>query len=197
MKLLAWIFGGTLVVFVLGAATVFFGLGFYLSPQSSLSKADAIVAISGGETNARTDEAVKLYNEGWSSRLIFSGAALDPSSPSNARAMAVRAESEGVPASAIQLDETAVDTRQNAANTAAIARAGNYRSIILVTSPYHQRRADILFSRALPAGTAIVNHSAPDKSWRRSQWWATSASRELTIAELQKVIYELVSGKPS
>jgi uncharacterized SAM-binding protein YcdF (DUF218 family) len=197
MKLLAWIFGGTLVLFVLGAAVAFFGLGFYLSPQSQLTKADAIVAISGGETNARTDEAVKLYNDGWATRLIFSGAALDTSGPSNARAMAVRAEASGVPEAAIQLDETALDTRQNAANTASIVRAGGYKSVILVTSPYHQRRAEILFSRALPSGTVIINHSAPDQSWRRSQWWVTSASRQLTIAELRKVIYELVSGKTS
>ena len=78
-----------LLIFVAGlAATAFFGVGFYLSPQSKLSKADVIVAVSGGDTQARTEEAVKLYKDGWSHNLIFSGAALDANGPSNARAMA-------------------------------------------------------------------------------------------------------------
>jgi len=196
MKLLAWIIGGTLALLLLAGVTVFFGLGYYLSPQSELTKVDAIVAISGGETSARAEEAIKLYQEGWATHLIFSGAAQDPSSPSNAQAMATEAIAAGVPASAIQLDETSVDTQQNAANVKTIVEADGYKSIILVTSPYHQRRAFILFHRALPQ-LVIVNHSAPDQTWSRSRWWATSASRSLTISELQKVLFELVKGGQS
>jgi uncharacterized SAM-binding protein YcdF (DUF218 family) len=175
------------------AAVVFFGLGYYLSPQGTLAKADAIVAISGGDTDARTDEAVRLYRAGWSHHLIFSGAALDPNSPSNAQVMATRATHQGIPASAITLDEAATDTRENAADVAAIARKQGYTSLILVTSPYHQRRADIVFRRALGSGITIINHSTVDQTWRRSHWWATAYSRNLTLSELQKVIYELLN----
>src|SRR5687768_17407890 len=90
-------------------ATFFFGIGYYLSPQSPLAKADAIVAISGGETDARTAEAVRLYNQGLAPNLIFSGAAADPNGPSNAKAMAASAHEAGVPTSAIHLDETSVN----------------------------------------------------------------------------------------
>jgi len=54
------------------AALVIFGLSAYLSPndlgkcqsvgEGDCRKADAIVVVSGGDTNARTDEAIKLYN---------------------------------------------------------------------------------------------------------------------------------------
>lgn len=172
----------------------FFGLGFYLSPQGTVAKADVIVAISGGETKARTKEAVKLYTDGWSDHIIFSGAALDPNSPSNAETMARTAIDLGVPASAITLDETAANTRQNAAGVAKVVRDQGYRSIILVTSPYHQRRADITFRRALGSGVGIINHSSYDQNWRRLHWWATSYSRNLTISEIQKVAYELAAG---
>ena len=174
-------------------AVFFFGVGYYLSPQSPLSKADAIVAISGGETQARTEEAVKLYKDKWAPTLIFSGAALDPSGPSNAAAMAKEAEAAGVPASAIMLDETAANTRQNASGVADIVNQHDYKSIILVTSPYHQRRAYIVFRRALGQQFPIINHSSVDQTWRRSHWWATASSRALTLAELQKVAYELAS----
>lgn len=185
----------TLLFIAVVAVVGFFSLGFYLSPQGTLAKADTIVAISGGDTTARVAEAVKLYNDGWAKRIIFSGAALDPNSPSNAETMARAAEKLGVPSSAIELDETASNTRQNATGVATIMKRENFKSMILVTSPYHQRRADITFRRAVGPTVTIINHSSFDKAWRRSNWWATQYSRNLTLSELQKVVYELVSGK--
>ena len=173
---------------------VFFGVGFYLSPQGKLAKSDVIVAISGGETDARTREAVALYKDGWAGHIIFSGAALDPNSPSNAKTMATAAEQQGVPSLAIELDEAAANTRQNALGVEAIMKREGYTSMILVTSPYHQRRADITFRRAVGKNVVIIDHSSYDKAWRRSYWWATDYSRKLTISELQKTIYELVAG---
>lgn len=168
------------------------GLGYYLSPQDRLAKTDAIVAISGGDTAARTTEAVRLYQDGWAPRIIFSGAALDPNSPSNAAAMAAAAERAGVPAAAIRLEESATNTRENAAAVSAIVHQRGYHSLILVTSPYHQRRASIVFRRQLGGNIALINHSSPDQTWRRSHWWATPYSRALTLSETQKVLFELI-----
>lgn len=184
----------TLVVLAVLAGLViggFFGLGFWLSPQSKLHHSDAIVAISGGDTAARTAEAVKLYQDGWAKHILFSGAALDPTSASNAAVMARLAESQGVPKSAIQLEEHSTTTETNASDSAVIIAKDGYHSIILVTSPYHQRRASIAFHRSLPA-VDILNHSSIDLNWRRSHWWASAYSRQLTLAELQKTAYELL-----
>jgi uncharacterized SAM-binding protein YcdF (DUF218 family) len=178
------------VVIVLAAVT-FFSIGFYLSPQSSLRKVDAIVAISGGETDSRAAEAIRLYKEGWAQKLIFSGAAFDPTGPSNAEAMARIALREGVPESDILLEETSANTNQNAEGVAKIAMDEGYKSIILVTSPYHQRRASITFGRALGSDVAILNHSTTDQRWRRAAWWANDYSKALTISELQKTLYVL------
>lgn len=191
MKRAAKVVGISLLGLVGLAAASWLGLGFYLSPQSPLQKSDAIVAISGGDTGARVQAAVQLYKAHYAPKLIFSGAALDPSSPSNAQVMASQAEADGVPASAVTLEETSTDTMQNANNVAQIVHAAHYKSVILVTSPYHQRRASILFHRSLGPDVTIINHSSLDPGWRRSDWWATSASRQLTLAELQKTIYTL------
>jgi uncharacterized SAM-binding protein YcdF (DUF218 family) len=168
----------------------FFGLGFWLSPQSKLQKTDVIGAISGGDTAARTAEAVKLYQDGWAKHVLFSGAALDPNSASNAAVMARLAEAQGVPKSVIQLEEKSTTTQTNAIDSAPIIQRDNYKSIILVTSPYHQRRASIAFQRAMP-NVAILNHSSIDLNWRRSHWWASAYSRQLTLSEFQKTVYEL------
>ena len=187
------LFIGLLIVAGL-AVGLFFGVGYYLSPQDKLVKADVIVAISGGDTEARTREAAALYRDGWAPHIIFSGAALDPNGPSNAATMAAAARAAGVPASAIELDEAAANTRQNAMAVAALMKQGGYHTIILVTSPYHQRRAAIVFKRVLGSAVPIINHSSYDQTWRRSHWWATPFSRSLTLAELQKTLYELTVG---
>jgi uncharacterized SAM-binding protein YcdF (DUF218 family) len=174
------------------AVVVFFSVGFFLSPQSKLSKSDAIVAISGGETVSRTDEAISLYQAGWAPVLIFSGAARDASGPSNAAHMKQVAMAAGVPAEAILIDEAATNTQQNAEGVASIARDHGYRSIILVTSPYHQRRASLTFRRALDHSVAIINHSTTDHAWRRSAWWANDYSYNLTLSELRKTLYTLI-----
>lgn len=195
MKRFVVVLGVTLLSLSVLGVGGFFGIGYYLSPQDELAKVDAIVAVSGGETDARTDEAVRLYHDGWAPRIIFSGAALDPTGPSNARAMAKAARAAGVPADAILLDETSLNTRGNAANVATLVHEHNLTSIILVTSPYHQRRASIAFHRELGSQFSIINHSSFDQRWRRSHWWATDYSQQLTLSELEKVGYELITNQ--
>lgn len=174
----------------------FVGVGVFLSPQNSLKNSDAIVAISGGETDSRVEEAINLYKDGWSKVLIFSGAAMDPNSPSNAAAMRLQAINSGVPASAILIEEKAENTMQNAANVNAILKARGYERIILVTSPYHQRRANLTFQKDY-RDLEIINHSAKDKAWRRSKWWGSPRSLWLSLSELQKTIFLLLGGQPS
>jgi uncharacterized SAM-binding protein YcdF (DUF218 family) len=180
-------------------AAGFVSVGFYLSPQDDLQPSDAVVAISGGDTNARAAEAIRLYKANWAPILIFSGAALDPTGPSNAQAMQQIAIDQGVPARSILLDEDSTNTAQNATGVAAIARSRNFHRIILVTSPYHQRRAGLVFRAAMGPDVQIINHSSYDQNWRRSRWWENDASVSITLAELQKTIYVLWaqrSGQP-
>lgn len=186
--------GGVAFAIVLGAGLLF-GVGFLLSPQDKPEKVDAIVVVSGGETDARTAEGVELYQAGYAQKIVFSGAAQDPDSPSNAAAMRDQAIAAGVPAKAIVIEEKAKNTSENALNVSALLDEMGAKSIILVTSPYHQRRTSIMFHRVLGKSVTILNHSAPDQQWRRNHWWATAYSRNLTFSELQKVLYLLTSGQ--
>ncbi len=193
MKLILIILAVLLGAVTVAGTVIFFSLGFWLSPQSNLAKSDAIVAISGGETKSRTIEAVRLYKEGWAPKLIFSGAALDPNSVSNAKAMELIAVDQGVPVADIVLEENSANTGENASGVAKIVKDQDMKKIILVTSPYHQRRAFILFGRALGSNVEILNHSTTDQAWRRTHWWATDFSRSLTMSELQKTLFILWS----
>ncbi|MEX0932182.1 MAG: YdcF family protein [Candidatus Saccharimonadales bacterium] len=161
----------------------------YISPQDQLEKADAIVAVSGGDSKARSDEAVELYKAGWAPQLIFSGAAADPSSESNAQAMANIAIAKGVDEADIALDEVSKNTKENAQEVSNIIKERNHEKVILVTSPYHQRRAFLEFRARLSEDISIINYPAHDNWWSRNKWWFTPQGWYLTITETPKTLW--------
>jgi uncharacterized SAM-binding protein YcdF (DUF218 family) len=153
--------------------------------------ADAIVAISGGNTSVRAAEAIKLYKEGWADTLIFSGAAADTSGPSNAEVMRSQAMAAGVPGRSIEVESHSQTTKQNAERTKELlikVGGGGTKRVILVTSPYHQRRASLEFRALAGNGITIVNHPTPDDpDWSRV-WWLTPRGWWLAVGELIKII---------
>ncbi|KKQ93727.1 MAG: hypothetical protein UT66_C0035G0003 [candidate division CPR2 bacterium GW2011_GWC1_39_9] len=169
-------------------------LGFWLSPQDQLQKADAIVVVSGGETKARTNEGIKLFKDGLSDYLIFSGAA-EKGPISNASVMKSMAVEAGIDSSKIMIDETSENTYQNAKNVKTIIDNNNIKEFILVTSPYHQKRARVTFDNVFGSKYTIINHSAVDSTWRKSRWWQSPASIELTLQEAYRIIYIELTGK--
>ena len=198
-----------MIRFILGPVVIvvvlIIGLSIYLQPDdlgqcgktpgtdTNCQIVDAIVAISGGDTEARTNQAVDLYKNGWSKTLIFSGAAQDKTGPSNAATMKALAISSGVPTSAIYLDEYSATTQQNAENTQTIFSTRNIKSVILVTSGYHQRRASLEFNKRTHDVT-ILNHPVKtDKDWS-FWWWVTPYGWWLAISEFSKIIAFYVVG---
>lgn len=187
-KLILAILAGLLIIGVL-----LIMIAVYLSPQDELEKADAIVVISGGDTDARISEGVKLYFQKWAPKIIFSGAAAT-GNVSNALAMKRIALKEGIPEKDIIIEEDSKTTSENAEFVAKYIKELNAKSIILVTSPYHQRRASTEFKQALGKDFFIINHSAKDETWRKKNWWESEGARTLTFAEIIKSFYSLIQG---
>lgn len=190
-----------LAVFLLAA----WGIGSYLgvddlsscdetpSSKEGCGPADAIVAVSGGDTEARTSEAIKLYKNGWGSRLIFSGAAADKSGPSNAEVMERQAIAAGVNPASIIIETTSETTSQNASETTDIFKMYNIKSAIIVTSAYHERRAVLEFNRRA-LGVAVRAHPvASDKQWS-SLWWLTPTGWMLAIPEYIRSLILSIGG---
>ncbi|NTW61389.1 YdcF family protein [Candidatus Saccharibacteria bacterium] len=188
-----------LIIGLAGFATITFILGYYLQPDdlagcpespnlsSNCQRVDAVEAISGGDTDARVNQAINLYKQGWADKLIFSGAAEDKTGPSNAAAMKKIALNRGVSESDIYLDETSATTKQNAENSGKIFEEHSIKSIILVTSGYHQRRAFLEFSKVLK-NIKILNHpTANDKDWSSTYWWIAPHGWWLALSEIIKI----------
>jgi uncharacterized SAM-binding protein YcdF (DUF218 family) len=167
-------------------------VGNALAVEDPLEKADAIVAIS-GDTGARTNTAVSLWKQGFAPLIVFSGSAIDPDSVSSAEIMRREALRQGVPENAMIIEPASATTDENATEVAKLMVARKLRSAILVTSPYHQRRADLLFKRAFePAGLVLRNYPARDLEWDANLWWVRDPLRSRTLIELAKLAAELV-----
>lgn len=192
---------------IVGIVLVFFlfiaGVSWYLAPDDlkgcekienhKCQKSQAIVVISGGDTRARTKEAVELYKQGWAPILVVSGAAADKTGKSNALAMKEQAEKLGVPSGRILLEERSETTKQNAQEVAKILKIHNVNDVILVTSGYHMRRSKLEFTANL-AGVKVRSHPVEsDRQWG-SFWWLSPDGWWLAIGELVKIGVFSVGG---
>lgn len=194
-----------LIALICVALLLTIGLPLYLGPDDiagckapetsgKCASADAIIAISGGDTTARTSEAIRLFKAGWAPKLIFSGAAADKSGPSNAEVMKKQAIQEGVPESAITIEDLSATTAENAQNTSGLVKEMGLKRVILVTSAYHQRRASIEFSKWLGSDVTIVNHPVANDSQWSSWWWLTPYGWALGIGELVRILFAEASN---
>jgi uncharacterized SAM-binding protein YcdF (DUF218 family) len=177
-------------------AAVLLGPGVFLdTPQPPPQVSDAIVVISGDEQMARFQEGLNLYQQGLGQYLVFSGAAFD-NGTSNADVMRELAVKRGVPDRAILEEPLGEDTWGNAVYTRQVLEDHALRSAILVTSPYHARRAKLTFDAAYAgSGIQLKVHAAPDSEWRKLSWWQQPGTRRLTFTELQKLAYIFITGQ--
>lgn len=180
-------------------------IGAYLSPddlakcstnpsdKQGCQAADAVVAVSGGDTSARAAEAIRLYKNGWADVLIFSGAAADKSGPSNAEVMRDQAIDAGVDPLKIIVEKNSQTTTENASETTNIFDEYGIKSAIIVTSGYHERRATLEFQRRA-TGVHLRSHPvATDKHWG-PWWWLSPTGWSLAIPELVKSLVLSTGG---
>lgn len=170
------------------------GVGHALALEDPLEQADAIVAIS-GDSGPRVAAAVDLWKRGYAGVIVFSGGSQDPGSAPSAELMKRQAVRLGVPEERIILEPEAATTLQNAKRVAEVMKDAKLRSAILVTSPYHQRRASMHFAREFERhGLTFINRPAVDPRWDANRWWMNEPSRSLTLVELAKLAVEAMDG---
>src|SRR5262245_43729527 len=107
--------------------------------------ADAIVVL-GAPVGPTLEEGVRagvaLWRQGLAPRMIVSGIA--PEAPTMAR----MANALGVPENALWIEDRARSTQENAQRSAELLLSAGLRSALVVTTPYHLRRALAFFRRA-------------------------------------------------
>lgn len=103
---------------------------------------------AGGGYQERVKQAVELYRAGYAKHLIFSsGFVFAFREPDVMRSLAI---GNGVPPAAIELETRATNTYENVTYSSAIAKQRGWRRVLLVSSPYHMRRAVLTWHHQVP-----------------------------------------------
>lgn len=161
--------------------------GDFLVVSDALRSADAIIAI-GGDGPERIFTALRLLRDGYGRWLIISGGPYGRGLNS-ASLMRKQAIASGLPAGQILLDEVAESTDDNAVGSARLMKNRSLRSAILLTSPYHTRRAAMVFSRHFRRNGLVVRVLAVDDGhFRIDRWWTRQLDRGLVIREYAKLL---------
>jgi len=163
-----------------------------LRVEAPPAPADAIVVFgggvgesgkAGGGTEERVQHAVEVYKAGLASRMIFSTGYLY--SFPEAESMRSLAVQQGVPAGAILLEQRATDTHQNVVFTRDLLRERGWRSVILVSSPYHMRRALLAWRKEAPE-VRVIPTPPP-----RSQFY--DHARGASLEQLRGIAHEYLA----
>jgi uncharacterized SAM-binding protein YcdF (DUF218 family) len=136
---------------------ILYALGFFLfsvtlgEPAGSDARTDGIVAITGGE--GRIEQGIEMLGDGRGKRMLIAGA-----DPAVTKADLVRrlGGKRRLVQCCVDLGSESVDTRSNAEEAKRWIGKRNYRSIRLITSDWHMRRAEYEFRRQLGKNVTIV-----------------------------------------
>lgn len=172
--------------------------GRFLVEADPPQKADAIVVLAGSYPD-RILEAVALYKEGWAPRILIcrepdtagfrrvAELGVDIPRPYDINRMV--AERLGVPPDAVEVLDRAGDSTYGEAEVVlALALQRHYRSILLVTSKYHTRRAAKIYRHLAGGQIDVFVRPARDDDFREDRWWRDRITTRRLIIEYQKFL---------
>jgi uncharacterized SAM-binding protein YcdF (DUF218 family) len=171
-------------------------LGTSMVWDEPLQKADAIVVLA-GNAPLRMEHGVELYQAGWAPLLIVSDETLRTNGMEvtwdqifNAGVVLPNVPRDAV----VPMDPPPQDTREEARRSAAILKERGLHSAILVTDPFHSRRATLLFRAAYRKQGLEVRSSPGVDDRDLPHWWQTARSVRTVLEEYTKTIWYVVRG---
>lgn len=145
---------------------------------------DTIVVL-GGHPSVRCPAAVELWQAGRAPCITIVGGRLTDGVPTEVRKSAAVLHSLGMPGDAVRpVLDPAPGTWEEASVVARLAQDNAWTSIVVVTSPYHCRRAGQMFRRLLPGRCAVSMVACDEPGWDRVL--GTRRLRKLVGIELLK-----------
>lgn len=144
---------------------------------------DVIVVLSGAA--GRLDEGLKLLGEGRAPLLYLVGF--------QSKAVASRLAADPVAsgfagAGRIVVEPRSGSTLEDAERTRAVVVRRQARVILVITSVYHVRRAELTFRTILPPSVAVYLRPVRSAAFRGDGWREDELSRRLVVGEFLKYL---------
>lgn len=153
--------------------------------EDTLDHSDAIFVLSDDNYYAdRATRAAQVFRQGLAPVVVASGRRLRPYA-GIAELMEHDLIERGVPKDKIlKVAHDAENTREEAKTLVLLARQKKWRSIIVVTSNYHTRRARYIFTHVFPVEVRIRITGANDGDFDPERWW----EKRISVKELAREI---------
>jgi uncharacterized SAM-binding protein YcdF (DUF218 family) len=189
---------GALTAGMVGGAVAFMAYRFVrCGEQETVHGTADVIIVLGAQVHAdgrpsaalrgRVHRAVALYLAGHGPRIVVTGG-VGESGIAEAAVMEAIAVAHGVPASAIVLEARATRTLESARIVGALARAAGWRSVIVVSDPFHLWRSALLFrAEGLTVRTAGTD----------GRYFSARSRRYYRIRETAALIVQTVNGEIS
>jgi uncharacterized SAM-binding protein YcdF (DUF218 family) len=163
--------------------------GIFAAPllvaKDILHPADTIIVIGGDHKPERVKHAVDLYNQGYAPVVIISAGTKvlegDELLP-EAEVMHRQASASGLSDSVLIVEDESLSTFQNAYYTKSICEDHGFRSVLLVTSMYHSRRARRIFLDVFGSDISVSVQPAPQASCAFC-WWFQPDQAKVVLYE--------------
>lgn len=153
--------------------------GKLLVKSDPLKKADIIIVLA-GEYGERVRHGVFLYKQDYADKILFSGGPIAEFPGGEkitwAGLMKNYAIRLGVPENAIILQDESKSTQEDASLSYRTLQDSHISSAILVTSPYHSRRAFNIF-KSVFHDIEIRSVPVADSWYDADSWWKSSKGR--------------------
>jgi uncharacterized SAM-binding protein YcdF (DUF218 family) len=178
-------------------------LADYLIVEKPLKKVDAILVLAGSESYIeRCWEAAVNFKKGIAPKIILTNDGIqggwnqkEQRNPYFVESARLELINRGVPENAIETLETVVrGTNEEADLMVQIVASRELKSLLLVTSDYHSRRALWTFKRAMSRNNlspeiGIISPRGGYSTLSRSSWWTTLAGYKIVGLEYTKIVY--------
>jgi uncharacterized SAM-binding protein YcdF (DUF218 family) len=166
-----------IIIIALGALFIDFAYKtFSLRPQEA--KTDAIVVLAGGR--GRVEEGIRLYRGQTAHWLFLIGV-----DPSVQKKDLLKGGNREIDEEGVILEKVSRNTLENAFYARDLIIKKDVRSIRLITSRYHMKRAALIFRNLLPKDVAIYPHPVDSRNLKE-EWWNDGGSFRLLSTEFYK-----------
>lgn len=167
------------------------GIASLLIVKTNLQHSDVII-ILGGDSE-RIPYGVKLYKTNYSNKIIVTGGPLNIPHLKNITLAELEKEEAvelGVPYEDIFMVDKSNTTYEDAKFARDIMLQNNFTSAIVVSSPYHMRRAAWLFGKVFKNDNITLLYSPVDNSWfKPEKWWIDERKIHAVMDEYAKLVY--------
>jgi len=184
-------------------------IGQFLVYEQIPQKADVIVVLNGRDTE-RSLAAVDLYNQGYAKLIVIAQGSKQPGSEEfwkrvgrnfgRKKFIQEAVEAMGVSPQAFQMiGDGVTSTYDEAKVTKQFLIQNHYKSILLVTSKWHSRRAYFTFKTALKdiQESKVTIYPSKYDTFDPQTWWKKQSNVEIVMGEYVRLLFYLITFRIS